>query len=521
MSQVWNIGYITKQQAASIPDQVALIFEDVPITFRQLNQEVNRTAHFLQSLGLKKGDRVALFLLNCPEFVYLFFAVAKLGLIIVPMNLRLVGPELEYQLTNSGSRVLFFHAHFADTIEKIKDRIPVDPDKYISLLGRDQDTAACPKWAVDFTRNYSSLPDREPELKEHVFMDDPLGIIYTSGVTGKPKGAVVDHNQTYFKILSLSDGTIAGLVFLTQLPLFHSGGLFISLSRCVGQGATMVMRQDFDPVQFCLDIEKYKANVIFALTTMWRFILDSGKLDEVDTSSVVMALGGGERTPKALLDRLKEKNIILQVGFGQTENSAMMAMPRSEIDRKPGSVGKPREWADIWIEDKQGNKLPPGKIGEIVAIGPKVMSGYWNMPEQTAETIVNGVLHTGDLGYMDEEGYFYIVDRAKDMYRSGGENVYPAEVEKVLYEHPKVQNVSIIGVADDKWGETGKAFIQCEKGETITIKEIHDFLTDRVSKFKFPKYVELMDELPITATGKIKKADLKKKEGVRLDDYEQ
>ncbi len=517
MSQVWNIGYIAKQQAASIPDNVALIFEDVPITFRQLNQEVNRTAHFLQGLGLEKGDRVALFLLNCPEFVYLFFALAKLGLIVVPLNLRLVGPELEYQLGDSGARVLFFHARFAKAVEKIMATIPVDQDKYVCLPGRDTDAPTCPEWATDFSMNHAKLSTEEPELAEFVLLDDPLGIIYTSGVTGKPKGAVVNHVQTFFKILSLNDVSLSGLIFLTQLPLFHSGGLFIGLSRCIGQGATMVMRQDFDPEQFCLDIEKYKANVVFALTTMWRFILDSGKLDEVDTSSVFSALGGGERTPKALLDRLKEKGIVLQVGFGQTENSAMMAMPKEDIDRKPGSVGKPREWAEIWIEDKEGNKLPPGEIGEIVAIGPKVMSGYWNMPEKTAETIVNGVLHTGDLGYMDEEGFFYIVDRAKDMYRSGGENVYPAEVEKVLYENPKIQNIAIIGVKDDKWGETGKAFIQCAKGKSITLDEVHEFLKDKVSKFKYPKYIKLMDELPITATGKTKKADLKIKEGVRLD----
>ncbi|MCP4750020.1 MAG: long-chain fatty acid--CoA ligase [Proteobacteria bacterium] len=517
MSQVWNIGYIAKQQAASIPDRTAVIFDDVPITFKELNRQVNRTARCLQSLGLKKGDRVALFLMNCPEFIYLYFAIAKTGLIIVPLNLRLVGPELEYQLNNCGARALLFHGMFADTVRGIMDDIPVDKDKYLYLKGLDPDGLACPDWAVCYDERYPTFPDTEPELEEYVFLDDPLGIIYTSGVTGKPKGAVVNHNQTFFKILNLGGGSLGGLVFLTQLPLFHSGGLFISLSMCIGQGATMVLRQSFDPVRFCLDIEEYKANVVFALTTMWRLILDCGKLDEVDRSSIVSAIGGGERTPQALLDRLKEKGIVIQVGFGQTENSAMMQLPKEDVERKQGSVGKPREWTDIWIQDEKGNKLPPGQIGEIVAIGPKVMSGYWNMPEETARTIVDGVLHTGDLGYMDEEGYFYIVDRAKDMYRSGGENVYPAEIEKVLYDHPKIQNVSIIGVADDKWGETGKAFIQPEKGESITLEEVHEFLEDKVGKFKYPKYVELIDELPLTATGKIMKAELKRKHGVRLD----
>jgi len=200
----------------------------------------------------------------------------------------------------------------------------------------------------------------------------------------------------------------------------------------------------------------------------------------------------------------------MQQGFGQTENSAMMLVPREDIQRKMGSIGKPGYFTEIWIEDKTGRKLPPGEIGEIVAKGPTVMSGYWNLPEITAQTIVKGVLHTGDLGYMDEEGYFYIVDRAKDMYRSGGENVYPAEVEKILLNHPDISQVAIIGVPDAKWGEVGKVFIvPKEKGKTISINEIRKFLADKIAKYKHPVHVEMLDELPLTATMKVKKSELK------------
>ena len=517
MSQVWNIGYITKQQASILPNHNSIIFEDEPVTFKELNERVNKTANYLQSTGLQKGDRVAVYLQNCMEFIYLYFAVGKLGLIIVPLNLRLVGRELEYQLNNSGARMLIFHAKFLDNVTKIKDKIQVDKDKYIWLHGRDKDAPDCPDWAISFHDHFAKFPDTEPIVKQQVFLDDPLGIIYTSGVTGAPKGAVVSHNQTFFKVLSLTGTSAVGIVFLSQLPLFHSGGLFISLTSCVGRGMTMILRQNFDPVQFCNDIEKYKANVVFALTTMWRLILDSGQLDKVDRSSIIMSLGGGERTPKALLDKLKEKGIKVSVGFGQTENSAMTVLSYEDMERKPGSVGKAREWSDMWIEDVNGKRLPPGQIGEIVAVGPKVMSGYWNMPKETANAIVNGVLHTGDLGYMDEEGYFYIADRAKDMYRSGGENVYPAEIEKILYDHPRIKHVAIIGVADDKWGETGKAFIETEDGKPIAKEEIIDFLKDKVSKYKYPSHVEIIDEMPMTATGKIMKVALKEKHGVRLD----
>ncbi len=517
MSGVWNVGQITKFQANLIPNSRAFIFEDVPITFKELNERSNQMANYLLSTGIKKGDRLAIYLQNCPEFIYLFFAAAKIGLILVPLNLRLVGRELEYQLNNSGSSMLFFHAKFFDNVNKIRSNIKVDKDKYIWLPGSDTDAPPCPEWAVRFHDHIDKFPFTEPVLKEQVFFEDPLGIIYTSGVTGAPKGAVVNHSQSYFKVISLTGTAAHGIVFLSQLPLFHSGGLFISLLQCVGRGMTMILREKFDPVQFCNDIEKYKANVVFALTTMWRLIMDSGQLDKVDRSSVIMSIGGGERTPKALLDKLKEKGIKVGVGYGQTENSAMTVLSYEELQLKPGSVGKPREWTEMWIEDACGKRLPPGEIGEIVAVGPKVMSGYWNMPEATANAIVNGVLHTGDLGYMDEDGYFYIADRAKDMYRSGGENVYPAEIEKVLYDHPRVKHVAIIGVADDKWGETGKAFIESEDGKPITKEEVIEFLTGKVSKYKYPSHVEMIEEMPMTATGKIMKVALKEKHGVRLD----
>ncbi|ESP62605.1 Long-chain-fatty-acid--CoA ligase [Smithella sp. ME-1] len=517
MSQVWNVGYILRQQANMIPNNKAIIFEDEPVTFKELNERTNQVAHYLMSTGVKKGDRIGIYLQNCHEFIYLFFAAAKIGLIVVPLNLRLVGRELEYQLNNSGSRMLFFHANFFDNVSKIKDSIQVDKDKYIWLPGRDTDAPPCPDWAVRFHDFFDKFPTTEPALEEQVFMDDPLGIIYTSGVTGAPKGAVVSHSQSYFKILSLYLSAAHGIVFLSQLPLFHSGGLFISLLQCIGRGMTMILREKFDPVQFCNDIEKYKANIVFALTTMWRLVLDSEQLDKVDRSSVIMSIGGGERTPKAMLDKLKEKGIKVGVGYGQTENSAMTHLTYEELQLKPASVGKPREWSDMWIEDPNGNRLPPGEIGEIVAVGPKVMSGYWNMPEATAKAIVNGVLHTGDLGYMDAEGYFYIADRAKDMYRSGGENVYPAEIEKVLYDFPRIKHIAIIGIADDKWGETGKAFIESVDGKPISKEEILEFLKDKVSKYKYPSHVEMVDEMPMTATGKIMKVSLKQKHGVRLD----
>ena len=512
----FNIGYLIKKHALLHPEKTAVIFEDSPISYKKLNNEINRCAHYLQSLGLKKGDRVAVLLLNSPKFIHFYYASAKLGLILVPLNFRLVGPELAYQLKNSGARLLAFHDMFQANVEPIRDEVPVDKDKFVflkSMMG--QGNMACPDWAVDYEDTISGFPVDEPEPEKPVDIEDPLAIIYTSGVTGAPKGAMVNHSQTFFKIMNTSLGLEQGLddVMLAQLPLFHSGGLFISLTPALSRGATSIVREGFDPEQFALDIEKYRATVVFALTTMWRFILQTGKLDEIDTSIVKHVFGGGERTPVSMIEELAKRGLYMQQGFGMTENSAMMNQSKEDVLSKQGSVGRPGWCSEIWIEGPDGEKLGAGEIGEIVAAGPMVMSEYWNMPEKTAEALRDGALHTGDLGYTDEEGYFYIVDRAKDMYRSGGENVYPAEVEKILYAHPKIQNIAIIGTPDDKWGETGMAIIQCESGETITKDDVHEFLKGKVARFKYPSRIKLIESLPMTATGKIKKADLKKEYG--------
>jgi fatty-acyl-CoA synthase len=506
----WNIGYIAKKRAAFNPDKKAIIFEDTPITYKELNERINQAAHYLQKMGLRKGDRIALDLLNCLEFVYLYFAAAKLGLILVPLNFRLVGPELEYQLNNSGSRFLAFHDIFTGIIDKIRSKIPVEVDKYLYVQSLSAQAPPCPDWAVAYEDAVACQSVREPDPDEPTELDDPLAIIYTSGVTGKPKGAVVSHNQTFYKNFQLILFAAFGSddVYLAQLSLFHSAGLFIHLTPGLCAGMTLILRQSFDPARFAMDIEKYAATKVVALTTMWKLILDSGKLDQVNLSSIRRVLGGGERTPPSLLDELAKRGIHLQQGFGQTENSAMMMLPKEDVVRKQGSVGMPQFFTDIWVADKEGRRLPPGEIGEIVARGPTVMSGYWDMPEVTAQTMGDGVLKTGDLGYMDEEGYFYLVDRAKSMYRSGGENVYPAEVEKVLSGHPRINHVAIVGVPDEKWGETGKAFVEPKKGETVSLAEIHEFLTGKMAKFKYPSLLELLDEMPMTASGKIKRAAL-------------
>lgn len=515
----WGIGYIPYKHRQTHPDKTAIIFEDEPISYRRLNEGINRCAHMLQAKGFQKGDRISVLMLNGIEFLEIYFAAAKLGGILVPLNWRLLGPELEYQLNDCEARFLFFHDSFLGSIDLIRSRLKVEADKFVYLKsGGPQipgfEPPECPGWAEPYQALAADQRIDEPVVSDPVRMDDPLAIVYTSGVTGNPKGAVLSHEQTFFKNFQIATYTDTGMddVIIAQMPLFHSGGLFIVATPSLNTGSTLVMRRGFNADEFAADIQTYRGTIVFALTTMWKLILDSGKLDEIDISSVRCVIGGGERTPASLFEALAKRGLYMQQGFGQTENSAMMLVPKADIHRKMGSIGKPGYFTEIWIEDKTGRRLPPGEVGEIVATGPTVMSGYWNMPEETARTIVNGVLHTGDLGYMDEEGYFYIVDRAKDMYRSGGENVYPAEVEKILLNHPDIAQVAIVGVPDDRWGEVGKAFIvHREKGKTIHDDEIRAYLKDRIAKYKHPVHVEMLDELPLTATMKVRKSELKKK----------
>jgi fatty-acyl-CoA synthase len=388
----------------------------------------------------------------------------------------------------------------------------VEADKYLFVKGRSPDGPAVPAWAREYGSVVRGYSTSDPNPDNLVQLDDPLAIIYTSGTTGTPKGAVVSHLQTYFKCASnvLVYDMREDDVFLTTLPLCHSAGLFISATTTLHRGATLVMREKFEARQFAEDIGKYRATIVYAFTTMWKFILDGGMLDKVDKRSVRVFMGGGERTPQKLLDELAAAGVVLRQGYGQTESSNMMFMGK----QAGALVGfLPNFFVDARIEDENGRELPSGKMGEIVARGPTVMSSYWKMPEETEKVMVNGALHSGDLAYRDEEGYFFLGDRAKDMYRSGGENVYPAEVEKILADHPKIFNLAIIGVPDEKWGETGMAFVVVNEGETLTKEEIIEFLQGKVGRYKLPTHVRFVDELPITASGRIKKADLKEKYG--------
>ncbi|MCF8089875.1 MAG: AMP-binding protein [Desulfotignum sp.] len=505
----WNIGKILSKREAFSPDKIALIYEDTPLTYRDLNRESNRVAQFFAEKGLKKGDRIAVDLLNGPEFLACYFAAAKLGLIFVPMNYRLVSQELKYQLNRCNCSMLVFNDQFKEYIDPIRDSLDLKEENFVCVTMDGE----CPAWALDYRGVISHYPADEPIPERIIDLDDPLTILFTSGVTGSPKGAVITHGQTYFKCFQIINYTDMrqGDIVQSQAPLCHSAGLFAVSTPALSRGATLLMRSGFDPEKFSLDIERYSATIVFGLSTMMRFVLNSGVLDKVDLSSVRFVYGGGEKTSQTLYDELARKGLNLLPGFGQTENSAMALMPEHAPRSKYKSVGLANFFTELWIQNEKGQRVKPGEIGQIMARGPNVMKEYWDMPAETRATIVDDVLHTGDLGYMDEDGYLYVVDRMKDMYRSGAENVYPAEVEAELIKHPKIEQVAIVGVPSEKWGETGKAFIVCSEGQTITHSEVAEYLDGKVARFKIPGYTQLLDSMPQTVTGKLRKGVLKKK----------
>ncbi|MBN1276697.1 MAG: long-chain fatty acid--CoA ligase [Deltaproteobacteria bacterium] len=508
MIKSMNIAWWVQRWSELHPNKNAVIYEDERISYLQLHQRANRTGCWLQSLGIEKGDRVAVMLKNCPEFIEIYLACSRLGAIFVPINFRLAGPELEYSLKNSRPRLFVFGHEYAETIRELK----LQKGFPLMLLAYVDDESAS-YGLINYAVDVKALNGQKPFLTKSLGPSDPEEphvIMYTSGTTGQPKGAVLSHRKTFFNCLNAEIFFRLNFddIMLIILPLFHSGGLFIQASPVLYKGATMIIHSRFDPVKTYQDIENYRVTKLLGVPTLYRPLLGVEAEQKRDISSLSVCAIGGEKTTHELLIQCKEAGFPVRQIMGQTETSILLWASEEDSLRKPGTVGRPVFHAEVGLIDREGKQVKPGEDGEIVVRGSIMMKEYWQDPVKTEDTIKNGWLHTGDVARMDEEGYFYLVDRAKDMYISGGENVYPAEVEKILKEHPEIEDAAVAGIPDQIWGEVGHAFIIARNGFNLTEEEIISFCKGKLARYKWPKKISFCNEFPRTTLGKIRKSQL-------------
>jgi fatty-acyl-CoA synthase len=508
MIKSMNTAWWVERWSELHPGKKALIYEGEKISYLELHQRANRTACWLQSLGIEKGDRVAAMLNNCPEFIELYLACSRLGAIFVPINFRLTGPELDYILGNSRPRIFVFGKDHAEIIQAL-DLNKVRPLMLLATVGGNPDISGF----ADYSEETAAFDGQKPFLTKSLGPanpEEPQVIMYTSGTTGLPKGAVLSHRKTFFNCLNADIFFKLHFddVMLVIMPLFHSGGLFIQASPILYKGATMIIHPRFDPDTTYKDIEQFAVTKFLGVPTAYRALLKTDEDKRGNLSSLKVCAIGGERVTHELLAQCKKARFPVRQIMGQTETSILLWASEEDSLRKPGTVGRPVFHAEVALFDNEGRPVEPRQVGEIVVRGSIMMKEYWHDPVRTEETIKSGWLYTGDLARMDDEGYFYLVDRAKDLYISGGENVYPAEVEGVLRRHEEIEDVAVVGVPDETWGETGHAFIIRKTDSTIAAKDLLSFCEGKLAHYKWPRKFIFCEKFPRTPLGKVRKSEL-------------
>jgi len=509
------LGEMMSRNARKFPDKEALVYGETRLTYRQLNARINRLAHAFMDLGIKKGDKVSILAFNCNQFMETYFALAKMGGVAVPINFRLHPEEMTYIINQSDAKALIMSEAFVDVARGIQKDIPEVKD-YISIS--DKPT----KGMLHFESWIAKYPDKEPLIL--VEEDDPLFIMYTAGTTGRPKGAVITHKNEMV-LWMLGTAYVLTEPDMTDLwnfrafgapPIFH----LASFGFCQFMfflGATVVLPTEvFDPVYIMQTIEKEKISALVLVPAMTNFVLMVPDLDKYDTRSLKVWGSSGAILPVETRRLIKTyfPNVKIFDLFGQTEMSALISgLLPSESEGRETSVGKILPFNEIRVVDAHENDVPVGQVGEAVYRGVTVMKEYYKNPEATKEAMRGGWFHGGDLVRMDKEGFIYIVDRTKDMIISGGENIYPAEIEGVLLKHPKIAESAVIGVHDKEWGESVKAIVAPKPGEVLSEKEVIDFCKKHLASYKKPKSVDFIEEMPRNAMGKVMKTDLMEKYG--------
>lgn len=475
------------------------------LTYADFNARANQTAHCLRQAGVNQGDRVAILARDGVEHLECFFACGKLGAMHVPLNWRMHWRELLAVLADVTPRVLLFGGDFADTARELH-QAGASPARWWHLDGAG--------WP--FSQAYPALRDSAPTAPvtcEAVTPEDIAALIFTGGTTGQPKGAMISHRMIAWNVLNTVTHDIThGDIYLNVFPLFHTGGLFVyTLAQVVFGGTTILLRQ-FEPARVLELLERERVTVFAAVPTMYQLLTQAPNWPTADLSSLRFCTSGGAPLPVPLVEQYtREKGIRFKQGFGMTEyGPGLFALAPEDAIRKAGSIGRPNFFIEAGVMDDAGRLLGPDQPGELVLKGPSGFSGYFNHPEATQSARdAQGWFHTGDVVRYDAEGYFFVLDRKKDMFISGGENIYPAEIEQALYRHPAVQMAAVVGVPDAKWGEAGVACVTLKPGHTATEPELLDHLRACLAKYKVPKRVIFLPALPLSAAGKILKRELR------------
>jgi len=488
--------------AGFTPDAMAVIdlHSDRRQTYRQFNRRVDQCALFLAGLGVAKGDRVAMLAHNSSDHFEVEYACRRIGAIFLPMNWRLAVPELEFILGDADPMVLIAGTAFMEQAAIIRRTVGT---RHLIECADGADSA--------YERGLAATHGRAPIAA--LTFDDTWALVYTSGTTGRPKGARITHGQAFFNAVNsaMKSEITNRSVGLTFLPLFHVGGLQLYANGMFHTGGTNVLMRTFEPLDFLNVLSDAELGIShgFGVPTNFLFASQLEEFARADLSRLVAIGVGGASPPLTLLETYAERGVILQNGWGMTETCTLGTLLSKEraLD-KLGSAGQAVMHTSVRIVDDQGRELSAGETGELWIKGPTITPGYWNRPDANESSFTDGWFHTGDAARMDDEGFVTIVDRYKDMFISGGENVYPVEVENVIYQLDGVAEAAVIGVADDRWGEVGRAYVVTRDGSNLTEEAITGHCRANLARFKVPKSVRFMDELPHNATGKITKHQL-------------
>lgn len=512
-----NLSVILEDSANRYPEKPAFTFMDTSLTYSQVNGYANQIASGLKAIGIKAGDKVALGCPNLPYFPIIYFGILKAGAVVVPLNVLLKKDEIEYHLRDSDAKAYFCFAGTAD--------FPMGETGYAAF----NEVTSCENFvmimpkpgmtpSIEGVTTLSQFVADQPALFEmhQSGAEDTCVIIYTSGTTGQPKGAELTHSNLLLNAIGICDlmHNDDDDIALIVLPLFHIFGMTVMMNAGVYKGRSNVMLTRFDPESVFEAMEKHKVTVFAGVPTMYWGLLNytDPKFDyESIAKTLKVCCSGGASLPvKVLHDFEKRFNVPIIEGYGMSEGAPVVTFNQLNTVRKPGSIGKPFWGVEVKLVDADGEEVPVGEKGELLYRGHNVMKGYYKKPEETKKALKNGWMHSGDIAIKDEDGFFYIVDRTKDMIIRGGMKIYPREVEELMIKHEAVSLVAVIGIPHDEKGEEVKAFVVLKGGYTISEAELIAWTKERIASYKYPRSLEFIEALPMNATGKILKRELRK-----------